>query len=98
MGATSGPYRINRLALQLEMTDGRLMTFYCNPEHTAAAEVTVTTEYDPPPQSYGSPFVTTRGGQRITISIEDLTGYIMALRQPDPGHWEAVENRKEIEQ
>ena len=96
MGATSGPYRINRLALQLEMTDGRMMTFYCSPAHAAAAEVTITTEYAPPLIN-AHPLVSTRRGQRISISIEDLTGYIMTLRQPDPAHWEAVENRKEIE-
>lgn len=98
MEAISGLYRINRLALQVEMEDGRIMTFYCSPEHTAAASVTITTEQVDPPRSWGSPFVTTRGSQKVSISIEDLAGYIMTLRQPDPGHWEAVENRMELEQ
>ena len=97
MGATSGPYRINRLALQLEMEDGRLMTFYCSPEHAAAAEVTIIKEQDPPPWP-AHPLAATLPPPRISISIEDLTGYIMTLRRPDPAHWEAVENRKELEQ
>lgn len=97
MEATSGPYRIRRLALQLEMTDGRLMTFYADEYNAAAAEVTITKEQDPPPYP-AHPLAFTLPPPRISIEITDLAGYIMTLRDPrDAPPW-ITEARKGIEQ
>jgi hypothetical protein len=96
MEATSGPYRIRRLALQLEMTDGRLMTFYADECNAAAAEVTITTEreWEPAYTNYRLP----PSPQRISITIAELAGYIMTLRDPrDAPAW-ITEARKGIEQ
>lgn len=99
MGATSGPYHIRRLALQLEMTDGRIMTVYADERNAAGAEVTITKETEPAARGgFWHPMATAPPITEISIEISRLGGYVMTLRNPaDAPAW-ITEARKGIEQ
>ena len=95
---TSGPYGIRRLALQVELHDGVVMTFYADQQQAAAAQVVVETETETR-QGFWHPLGNTRQPNTVTqIRVEDLTGYIMTMHRPDPAAPDELAPRKEIEQ
>jgi hypothetical protein len=92
----SKPIRIKRLALQLEMDDGRLMTFYADERHAAGAEVTLTTE-TVDTGGYWPPLARPVPHTLTAISIERLNGYVMTIREPAAAPRWIHEARKGIE-
>lgn len=95
------PIRIRRLALQLEMEDGRIMTFYADAWNAAGSEVTITTETQPAdPGGYWHPLARPEPLHQTSISIEKLNGYVMTVRdrRDTTGPQWIQEARKGIEQ
>lgn len=93
MNAQSGPYGIRRMALQLEMTDGRIMTFYAGETHAAehGASVEIENMVEEPILPHRPP------GQNYQIRVKSLGGYIMTLRAPRPDVDELLQPVKELE-
>lgn len=85
MAQHSGPYAIRRLALQVEMTDGTMMTFYADPGQAAGATVTVDMERETyEREGYWHPMATTPdvGPPQITFTVGPVAGYVMTMQNP----------------
>lgn len=80
------PVGIRRLGILMEMEDGKVMTIYSDP--APGAEVTIDAvrdDFDP-----GRLFTSARSSVLdITITIEHLHHYVMDVRWPRPGDFEA---------
>lgn len=88
----SGPYRIRRAAVQLELDDGRIMTFYADETNAHDAQVTIDTVHAGahdfqrlyPPRD------------DVKITVDHLHGYIMKLQQPGTGPDPLTAGQKEL--
>lgn len=82
---TSRPYRIERMALQVQLDDGAIMTLFADPAQCARTEITITTEN-----------LSSRGPTEISIDIQHLAGYIMTLRNAADYARDPIEQVKEL--
>lgn len=97
----SRPYRIRRLALQVELDTGEIMTFYADPRNADGAQVIIDTETPEPVwHGYWAPLAQrTPAPPEITITVGKLAGYVMTLRHPEDLNHDPIDQaRKGIEQ